>query len=137
MPAPPSIIAFFAIILVSILSLGASFSLKVTKKCCVVKVCHNKDCQKRGGGEHLLNTFNDLIPKEEIERVVIESSGCLSQCGKGPNVVVIGDDNKEKLYFGVEDPTTASAVLEVATGEEYPINLLVAAASIAEAKHGK
>ena len=33
----------------------------------------------------------------------------LSQSGKGPNVKVVESDNKEKLYFGVEDPITASA----------------------------
>ena len=48
------------------------------------------------------------------------------------------DNNKsEKMYFGVEDPTAASAVLEVATGEEYPINLLVAATLISQAEHGE
>ncbi len=49
---------------------------------------------------------------------------------------MVDSDSKEKLYFGVEDPTTASAVLDVATGEEYPINLLVAATSIVDADHG-
>ena len=33
----------------------------------------------------------------------------LSPSGKGPNVEVVEGDNKEKLYFGVEDPITASA----------------------------
>lgn len=70
--------------------------------------------------------------------MVVESSGCLSQCGKGPNVKVVvhkRDGKEEKMYFGVEDPTTASAVIDVATGEDYPIYLLVAATSIYEAKH--
>ena len=33
----------------------------------------------------------------------------LSPSGKGPNVEVVESGNKEKLYFGVEDPITASA----------------------------
>ena len=33
----------------------------------------------------------------------------LCTSGKGPNVEVVESDNKEKLYFGVEDPITASA----------------------------
>ena len=136
MPNTPSSVIFVVAILVSTLRLGSSFGLPATKTC-VIKVCHNKDCTKKGGGDHLLNTFRDLIPENESERVLIESSGCLSQCGKGPNAVVIGDDNKEKLYFGIFDPTDASALLEVATGEEYPINLLVAAASIVDAEHGE
>jgi len=54
--------------------------------------------------------------------------------------MVVDDNNgeiNEKMYFGVEDVTTASAVLDVVTGEEYPINLLVASASIADAEHGE
>ena len=129
---------FAAIPVFSTLTLTSSFSGVPPK--CVVKICHNKDCTKKGGGETLLNTFRDLIPGESNSvdpGITIERSGCLSQCGKGPNVVVIGDDNEEKLYFGVEDPTTASAVLDVATGEEYPINLLVAATYIVQAEHGQ
>ena len=44
---------------------------------------------------------------------------------------------EERMFFGVEDPTTASAVLDVAAGEEYPIHLLVAASSIFDAEHGE
>ena len=29
--------------------------------------------------------------------------------GKGPNVLAVGNSNDEKLYFGVDSPTTASA----------------------------
>ena len=35
--------------------------------------------------------------------------------------------NEEKLYFGISDATSASAVLDVAIDESYPIELLVAA----------
>ena len=50
---------------------------------------------------------------------------------------MVRSDNKEQLYFGVADPITASAVLDVATGVEYPIQLLLAATSIVEAEHSK
>eukprot|EP00571_Detonula_confervacea_P012329 CAMPEP_0172300916 /NCGR_PEP_ID=MMETSP1058-20130122/2915_1 /TAXON_ID=83371 /ORGANISM="Detonula confervacea, Strain CCMP 353" /LENGTH=256 /DNA_ID=CAMNT_0013010863 /DNA_START=54 /DNA_END=824 /DNA_ORIENTATION=- len=139
MPNTRRLFAFFAANVFSTIILTSSLSVPPTSSNCVIKVCHNKDCTKKGGGEPLLNTFRDLLPAPslgESPRVSIESSGCLSQCGKGPNVAVaVGNGNEEdKLYFGVEDPTTASAVLDVATGEEYPINLLVAAASISQAK---
>ncbi len=52
-------------------------------------------------------------------------------------MAVVGRDKKEQLYFGVADPTTASAALDVATGVDYPIQLLVAATSIFEAEHNK
>jgi len=113
----------------------------VPKNACI-KICHNKDCAKKGGGEALLDTFRDLLPAPSAGESVatspglsIESSGCLSQCGKGPNVLVVDKDDTEKMYFGVEDPTTASAVIDVATGEDYPINLLVAATYISQAEH--
>ena len=51
--------------------------------------------------------------------------------------MAIASDGSEKMYFGVEDPTTASAVIDVVAGEEYPIELLVAATSISEANHGE
>lgn len=116
-----------------------SFGIPSTKTC-KIRVCHNKDCAKKGGGELLLDTFRDLLPAPldgsggAGPGVLIESSGCLSRCGSGPNVLVENGKNEdEKIYFGVNDPTTASAVLEVATGEEYPITLLVAATSISQA----
>ena len=49
----------------------------------------------------------------------------------------VGYDGKEKTYFSVEDPTTASAILDAVTGQEYSINLLVAATFIVEAELGK
>lgn len=101
---------------------------------CAIKVCHNKDCCKKGGGESLFNTFRALLPAGESNGVSIESSGCLSQCGKGPNVAVAVGEDDDKLYFGVTDAMEASAVLEVATGQDYPINLLLAATYISQAQ---
>eukprot|EP00804_Cyclotella_cryptica_P016079 CCRYP_004204-RA/>CCRYP_004204-RA protein AED:0.04 eAED:0.04 QI:464/0.75/0.8/1/0.5/0.4/5/3251/183 len=49
-----------------------------------------------------------------------------------PNVSVLTSGNEEKLYFGVSDVTTASAILDVSTGVEYPIQLLVAADLISQ-----
>ena len=129
---------------ISILT-GSVNSLSPSPKC-VIKICHNKDCTKKGGGEALLQTFRDLLPSPssldnvyptEHVSVSIESAGCLSQCGRGPNVSVMKDGKEEKKYFGVTDATAASAVLEVATGEEYPISLLVAASVISQAEHGQ
>lgn len=55
-------------------------SLKAGEKC-TIKICHNKDCTKRGGGEQLVKTFRDLLPTpsstNEVRVPSIESSGCL------------------------------------------------------------
>lgn len=50
---------------------------------------------------------------------------------------MIKNGNEEKLFFGVSDATTASAVLDVATGEDYPIELLVAADVISKVDSGE
>jgi hypothetical protein len=55
-----------------------------------------------------------------------------SKCGNGPNICVIKNGSEEKLYFGISDATSASAVLDVAIDEPYPIELLVAADVIAK-----
>ena len=101
-----------------------------------IKVCHNKDCCKKGGGDNLLNTFRDLVPSDN-NQLIIESTGCLSQCGKGPNVCVVKNNGSdEKMYYNIKDALDASAVLDVATPEvEYPIELLVAASNIHQAEH--
>eukprot|EP00986_Skeletonema_menzelii_P009788 scaffold4559_cov145-Skeletonema_menzelii.AAC.2 len=100
-----------------------------------IKICHNKDCCKKGGGDNLLNTFRDLVPSDN-NQLIIESTGCLSQCGKGPNVCVVKNGSDEKMYYNIKDALDASAVLDVATPEvEYPIQLLVAASNIHQAEH--
>jgi len=112
---------------------SASLSFAQTK--CVVKICHNKDCTKKGGGADLLNTFRDLIPSDNIQ-LNIESTGCLSQCGKGPNVCVVKNGSDEKMYYNIKDALDASAVIDLAIPEaEYPIELLVAASTIHQAEH--
>ena len=69
--------------------------------------------------------------------VIVTATQCRSQCGNGPNICVIKNGNEEKLFFGVSDATTASAVLDVATGEDYPIELLVAADVISKVDSGE
>jgi len=87
----------------------------------------------------LLQTFRNLIPEADSSEesgvlynsnVSVEKSGCLSQCDRGPNICTVNDKNEEKLYVGISDATTASAILEVVTGKDYPIALLLAATLI-------
>eukprot|EP00984_Skeletonema_dohrnii_P013872 scaffold5804_cov117-Skeletonema_dohrnii-CCMP3373.AAC.9 len=114
---------------------ASSFGTTHQKKC-VVKVCHNKDCCKKGGGDNLLRTFRDLVPSDDNNQLTIESTGCLSQCGKGPNVCVVKNGSDEKMYYDIKDALDASAVLDVATPEaDLPIELLVAASNIHQAEH--
>jgi|EP00970_Alexandrium_tamarense_P004229 cytochrome c-type biogenesis protein CcmH/NrfG len=79
-----------------------------------------------------METFQDLIPPT-YKGLIIENAGCLSQCGNGPNVSA-EKNGSERLYLGINDVTSASAVLDVATGEDFPISLLMAASAISEAQ---
>lgn len=108
---------------------------------CTVRVCQNKDCRGRypssaAAGETLVRTFDDLLAPSEDGRVLIEASECLGQCGRGPNVAVRLDGGRsgpEKMYFGVTDPQTAAAVLEVSCDYDVPTMLLAASDVIARA----
>ena len=91
------------------------------------------------GDGGLLQTFRDLIPPQENSdtSISIEPSGCLSQCGKGPNVSLTINENKNeektKFYSSVSDLQMASAVLEVGAGIDTPIQLMVAVEVTAKA----
>ena len=65
--------------IIAIISSHLAQSLSVNNQECIIKICHNKDCTKRGGGERLCQTFRDLIPPPSSDIIVpvTESSGCL------------------------------------------------------------
>lgn len=107
-----------------------------------IRVCQNKDCVKKcpatlDGG--LIQMFDDLIPPQEVDGIKIESSGCLSHCGSGPNVSIRTKDgnNKERVFNGVEDLQTAAAILDVGVGIDSPIALMVAVDMMAQANRSK
>ena len=65
----------------------------------IVKVCQNKHCIKQfitqnpseRSNENLINTFQMLLHQHPIDKnksILIESSGCLSKCGNGPNISI-------------------------------------------------
>lgn len=76
----------------------------------------------------------ELIHKQYI---LLNPNVYRSKCGNGPNICVTKNDNEEKFFFGISDATSASAVLDVATGEPYPIELLVAADVISKVESSK
>lgn len=124
-----------------------SFSASPDRQRHVVKVCQNKDCRTRYAPRSpdgsLVQTLQDLLlpsnddklsPSSHIE---IESSGCLSQCGKGPNICVETQGGKERLFFGVDSASTAAAILDVACDYDPPVNLIIAADKIFKAQTGE
>ena len=124
-----------ALLLIVQRALSLSLGGDPPRRVVTVSVCTNKDCRQSGGGSPLVSAFRSLLPPDN-GGIVIEPSGCLSQCGKGPNVScsdggVGGGDGR--LFTGVGDVTTASAILDVVAPDvDFPIALLVAASKIRE-----
>jgi len=111
----------------------------------IVKICQNKDCRKRFSPRapdgSLVDTIKDLLPSSSSDNtgnIAIESSGCLSQCGKGPNLCVVeADSGKERLFYGVDSASTAAAILDVACDYDPPVDLIMAADKISKAQIGE
>ena len=109
-----------------------------------VKICQNKDCRKRFSPRapdgSLVDVVRDLFPSSSNNTniIAVESSGCLSQCGKGPSVCVVeADSGKERLFFGVDSASTAAAILDVSCDYDPPVDLILAADKISKAQIGK
>jgi len=98
-----------------------------------IKVCQNKDCTRRfqqfDSSGNLVQTFSDLLPPSS-HKVTVESTGCLGNCGKGPNVA-ISNGGSEKIYGAVDDGLMASAILEVGGGIISPDKLVIAVEGLA------
>ena len=112
-----------------------------------ISICQNKDCIKKfktssnsDGG--VIQMMIDLIPPSNVDDIIINSSGCLSQCGYGPNVCIKSEKERsngggERVFHEVKDVQTAAAVLEVGGGIDCPIELMVAVDMIGQASRSK
>ena len=100
-----------------------------------VQVCQNKDCCQRfkGKAQNLLQTIKHLVPPD----IEVESSGCLSQCGKGPNICISTMNGEEKYYGDVADAASAGAVLEMAADISIHPTLVAAVNVMERATKGK
>jgi len=99
-----------------------------------VKVCQNKNCMKQFKAGNLLETFNNLIPPESAADFSIESSGCLSRCGEGPNIEAkSSSDRKTTMFVGIDSPDAAATVLESRYSLSSPAMLVAACDVMAQA----
>jgi hypothetical protein len=104
----------------------------VTGQCCSlsaphIQVCQNKDCCKRYQGRiDLFQTIHDLQLDAQVE-----SSGCLSHCGQGPNIEIDG-----QVVHEITNAATAAAQLELTLGKPIP-KLLLAAVQVLEKANGR
>ena len=84
--------------------------------------------------------MHDILPPNQIldGTINIESSGCLENCGKGPNVCLQDSSSgQERVFSSVSDLQTAAAIMEVGAEIDCPIPLLVAVQAMAKAALGK
>ena len=110
-----------------------------------ILVCQNKDCCQRFQGSSstdLVRTLQDLLPpfplNEAGSTVIVEPSGCLSQCGKGPNISVQQSSSSEPplLVHGVRDATSAATELEISCSVPVHSTLLAAVKVLEKAELG-
>ena len=92
-----------------------------------IQVCQNKDCCKRYQGRiDLLQTIHDFNLDAKVE-----SSGCLSHCGQGPNIEIDG-----QVVHEITNAATAAVQLDLALGKAIP-KLLLAAVQVLERANGR
>jgi len=104
----------------------------------VVRVCQNKHCCKRANAD-ILQTIHNLIDVGSGDSdVIVEASGCLSQCDKGPNVEVTTRSGS-MLMHGMTDTQNCALQLGEAslTTPSFPPvpKILVAASKVIERSH--
>jgi len=99
----------------------------------VVRVCQNKHCCRRADNGDVLQTMNNLVGTSDD--FVVEASGCLSECDKGPNVELTIGNDKVLLHEMVDTQTCAFKLGEVSTSKPsfLPVpKILVAASKVIE-----
>jgi (2Fe-2S) ferredoxin len=112
--------------------LGLLVSVLVTVQCSSlsaphIQVCQSKDCCKRYQGRiDLFQTIHDFNLDAKVE-----SSGCLSHCGQGPNIEIDG-----QLFHEITNAATAAVQLEMTLGKAIP-KLLLAAVQVLERADGR
>jgi len=126
-PSRPPVLSLVALCLLGLSWLTPITALSIP----FIQVCQNKDCCKRWR-QHtpLPEVLRDLLGKS----VTIETTSCLSQCGKGPNVCVRNEMGVETQLHEIQNPTIAVALLEDVLEQKVPSKLL-AASNVLEKAH--
>lgn len=103
----------------------------------IIRVCQNKHCCKRN--KDVFQTMHNLVDigDEGGEKIIVESSGCLSHCDLGPNMeVTSGDKNTPPTMLNgmVDAQTIAFRLGEFSTTSSFPPlqKILIAASKVIE-----
>lgn len=101
-----------------------------------VLVCQNKDCCRQWPHQQgLPDTLQDLLPPHVD--VSVEVTGCLSQCGKGPNIVLHKSDGSHITLNSMSGPMHLVVELEDHFEIRIPSKLVAAVTVMDKARKGE
>ena len=105
-----------------------------------VRTCQNKDCCKQWTLTYqgLPEVLQDLLTPEIAPRVHVEGTGCLSLCGKGPNMEL--QSNQQSSAFtlnGMSGSMSLALELEERLEIEVPSKLIAAVTVLEKAAKGE
>lgn len=130
---PNSLLLLLAVTAIA-LPTAAALSAAAAAPQIKLRVCQNKDCcQRFQDAYNLVETFQDLVAPSTP--VLVVSSDCLSQCGKGPNVESIAQ-KKETLHHGIQNAAAAAILLEDLAGAPVSPTLVAAVNVLGKAQKG-
>jgi hypothetical protein len=118
---PSTTLALLVLVTVGLLSTMRWSAAEALVSPLVIQVCQNKDCCQRWKMQtplpyvlqDLLGVGTNASVAAAAAAVTIETTSCLSQCGKGPNVVVVsGGGGKEWHMQGLCDAASVTAQLD-------------------------
>ena len=102
-----------------------------------IDVCQNKDCSRRFASNvqsvSLPQVIRDLLGEKNDAVPEICTTGCLSQCDKGPNIQIVKTNGEEMFIQGIQDQVQAAAELQALGLEVHP--KLLAAVTVLERVH--
>ena len=87
---------------------GDRTSAKTTKSKAKVLFCNKSTCWKKGGKSACQSLQNELKKRGIADQVEIKTVGCLKQCKKAPNIVIMPD----KARYSRVKPNQVSSFVE-------------------------
>lgn len=102
-----------SLILLVLLIVTFAPPLSTTALTTTISVCQNKDCCQRftSKSANLVQTLDHLLCTVDADSdVAVESSGCLGQCGQGPNIQVVQHQLTQSTILGHLETADAAAI---------------------------
>lgn len=129
------VVEYSVVLMVLVLNRGFALSTK-TPAIKRINVCQNKDCARRFASSvqsaPLPQVIRELVGNDENAPEIC-TTGCLSQCDKGPNIQIVTTSGEETFVQGIQDPVQTAAELQALGLDVHP--KLLAAVTVLERVH--